>query len=149
MMKSFIVFFGSLLPYIIPNDLFAPMLTNRTHKISIRPKFPAPQNFSHRWLPLENLSCRKALYQLDQLLRTIYRNRLNQKMHMIPIGSHLQKCYLIPLRYLQTYFLQNNVHLIGEYYPAVLRGADKMVHQQGNIMTLTDKLAHEPILHNS
>ena len=122
------------------------MLANGTCVVTVRPKFASPQLLFHFGAALEYFSCRQAFYHHYNLAHMICGHRLNPKMNMILIGANLQELYLIPFLNIQTYLLQNLIHMIIKYYTSILRGQHKMIYQNRYIMTLVDVFAHSPIL---
>ena len=78
------------LPFDVPlNAFFITVLPYRAHKVPIAPKLSAPKLlFYFRALP-KYFPRRYALDDLYNLLRTIHRYRLYQKMHMVLVRPDL------------------------------------------------------------
>ena len=91
-----------LLLYIVADHIFIAMLAHGTHKIPIAPKLTTPKLGFHRGKASEDFSCRKALYNLHYLLRTVRRYRLHQAVNVISIHPYFQKNKLIAVGNLQT-----------------------------------------------
>ncbi len=85
------------------NALLIAKLTNGKDERSFRPKLASPESFLHHWYASEYLSGYDTFDRLHNLLGTIHRYRLDQKMNVIPINPYFQKPNLISLRYFQTY----------------------------------------------
>ena len=65
---------------------------------------------------------------------------------MIPIHSNFQKLDLVALFNLQANRLHNSVHLLIKHGSPICCGENKMVQQDGNIMTSVYIFAHSPML---
>jgi len=63
-------------------------------------------------------------------------------MHVIFIGSDLQKLDLIPLLNGQTYFLDHFIYSHIDYRPPVLRWKHQMIEQYCHVMTLVQIDTH-------
>ena len=120
--------FRSLVFNVFPDRIFIPMLTNGACKITICPEFPSPQFLSYFGTALEYFSRGEAFYHRYDLGHTICRNGLHQKMNMILICTNLQKFHLISLLYIQTYFLQNLIHVDVKDHTPILGWKHQMVY---------------------
>jgi hypothetical protein len=126
-MQFLIILFQSLLFHVFRNTFLATKFTNGIDEISLRPKLTAPKRLLHRWLSPEYLAGRYTLDRLYNLLRTIHRDSLNQKMNVILIYSYFQKTNLISLRYLQTNILQLIINFVRKNHAPILRRTYQMV----------------------
>jgi len=124
-MHFFILF--TLALDIFPYYLFIGILTNRVHIITTCPKTTSPQQLPDLGMNPENLPCRQTLDRIDYLPWRNHRNTLNQKMHMVGIGTNLQKVYLIAFRNSQTYFLHGMTYRIGQNFSPILYPTNEMI----------------------
>jgi len=65
-------------------------------------------------------------------------------MNMILICSYLKEIDTISLGYLQTDLFELPIHFFGKYNLTILCRTDKMIQENGYIMTLVDIDAHAP-----
>ena len=135
-----------MLLYVTLNHIFVAVLAHRADEVSVRPELPAPQLLLHLRAGREYLSRRDALYQLHYLLRAVRRHTLHQEMHVVFVGAYLQERNLKALTDFQTDFLELLINGRREHRPPVLRRADDVIHQDRDVMTLVDELAHPHIL---
>ena len=138
--------FQTLVFHIFSDRILIAMLPNCARKITIRPEFASPQLLFHLWAMPEYLSCSETLYYSYDLRHAIRRNRLHQKMDMIPICTNLQKFHLITLLNIQTNFLQNTIDMIIKHCTSILSRKCQMIYQYRYVVTLMDVLAHICIL---
>ena len=126
-MQFLILFFPTLLLHIFRNTLLIAKLPNRVDEITLRPKLPTPKGLLYRWHAPEDLSGRYTLDRLNNLLRAIHWNGLNQKMNVIHVRPYFQKPYLVTLRYLQANVPQLLIHLFRKHYAPILRWTYQMI----------------------
>ena len=106
-MELYIVFLlSTLILHVLADYVLPTMAANRTDEVPFGPKLTSPKLLLHRWHSLEYLTCRYHLDPLDYFHRTVCRNRLHKKMHVVFLNPNLQKFYLVPLRCFQTNFSQ-------------------------------------------
>ncbi len=131
---------------VAPDLAFAAVLADRTEVSAIRPELSTPEVLLDRGDPPEDLSGRETLDDPDELAGAVRRNRLHEEVHVVPVGPDLQERDVVPGGNLQTDVPEGAVHLGGEHRPAVLRGADQMVQQDGDMVAPVDVFAHTPSL---
>jgi len=131
----------------VPLDLtLAPVAADRADVVPIRPELPAPQVLLHGRHPAEHLASRQTLDDSDQLGRTVRRDRLHEKVHVIPVRPNLEERNLIPRGNLQADVPEHLVDLRREHRPPVLGRTDDMVQEDGHIVAAADVLTHTPSL---
>ena len=101
--------------------------THAVYKISITPKFSAPQYLLHLRPKPKYFLRRNALYYRYYFCWTHPGYRLYQKMNMVFIHPNLEKMNIVSLRYSQTYFFQYSINGFAKYHPPVFCRAYKMV----------------------
>jgi len=67
-------------------------------------------------------------------------------MYMIFICAYFEKLYLISIRYFQTHFFQNLIHLFIYHCSPIFRWTYKMIDQYGHIMTFPYQFTHALIV---
>ena len=75
-MKLIIFFLNALFSNVLPDSIFATITTDSINKVSIRPKFTAPQKFFDRWYSAKYLAGGNTLYRPNNLGQAICWNRL-------------------------------------------------------------------------
>jgi hypothetical protein len=131
----------------VASDLaFATVLADRTEVGPFGPELPTPQELLDGGDPPEDFSGGESLDDPGEFAGAVGRNRLHEEVHVVPVGPDLQKRNVVPGGNLQTDVPEGRVHLGGEHRPAVLRGADQMVEQDGDIVATVDVFAHTPSL---
>jgi hypothetical protein len=88
-MQLRIVLFTALLPHLVADDGFIPMMAYRTDEGAFGPQLTAPQTLFDGRDAVKDLAGRKTFDALDNLRRTVARHRLHQKMDMILVGANL------------------------------------------------------------
>ncbi len=131
---------------VAPDLAFAAVLADRTEVGPVGPELPTPQELLDGGDPPEDFSGGETLDDLGELAGAVRRNRLHEEVYVVPVGPDLQKRNVVPGGNLQADVPEGRVHLGGEHGPAVLRGADQMVQQDGDIVTPVDVFAHTPSL---
>lgn len=131
---------------VAPDLPFAAVLANRTEVGAVRPELPTPEVLLDGGDPSEDLSGSETLDDLDEFAGAVRWNRLHEEVDVVPVGPDLQKRNVVPSGNLQADVPEGRVHLGGEHGPAVLRGADQMVQQDGDIVAPVDVFAHTPSL---
>jgi len=131
---------------VAPDFAFATMPANRADVEPVGPELAAPEVLFDRWHPAEHLPGGETLDHPDELRRAVRRDCLHEEVHVIPVRPNLQKRDLVPCGNLQTDVPEDRVHLCREHGPAVLRGTDDMVEQNGDIVAAVDVLTHVPQL---
>jgi hypothetical protein len=127
---------------VAPDLTFATMLADRAEVGPVGPELPTPEVFLDRGHPPEHLPRGETLDDPDQLAWAIDRNRLHEEVHVIPVGPDLQKGDLIPRGDLQAHVPEDRVDLRREDGSAVVRGADDVVEQDGDIVAPVDVFTH-------
>lgn len=136
----------TLLFDVFPDRFFTRVLSNRSNVVSIRPELTTPQLLLDLGNTSENLTGGNAFDDPYNFGRTIGWNRLDEKMHMVLIGSKLQKNNLIPFGNLQTDGFEFFIDFGVKHHTPVFRRAHNMLDQDRDIMTFTNQSAHRPIL---
>ena len=108
-MELRIFFITPLLLDIVANRIFSAMLPNRTDKIAVTPELAAPQFLFDAGDTCQDFAGRQAFDDSYHLGWTVTRDRLYQKMHMVPIRADFQKDDFVALGNIQTHRRQ---HLI-------------------------------------
>src|ERR1017187_5525252 len=129
---------------ILGDHLLAPMLSHRVDEETLAPELSSPQLFLNLRSFREHLARNHALYRPHNARRTIGRNRLDQKVRMVPVQPHFQKNDLPPLLDLNARRLQHFVHPLTHHHPAIFRGTDQVIHQHRYIVTLVDVTTFHP-----
>lgn len=112
----------------VPLDLpLGPVAADRVDVVPIPPELPAPQVLLHGRHTAEHLVSRRTLDDLDQFGRVVRRDRLHEKVHVIPVRPDLEKLDLIPRGDLQADVPEHLVDLRREHRPPVLGRTDDMV----------------------
>ena len=109
-----IPFRSSLVSHILCDGVLITMSANRAHKISLGPKLATPQLLFYRWNSYKYLSGRYALDDSYYLSRTISRDRLNQKVHVVRFNPYLNKNNLVTFGYFKADVPQRQIGLIRE-----------------------------------
>src|ERR1700677_2434457 len=130
--------------HIFSNYFFTSMLADGIDEIPFPPELPSPQFLFYLRRFDKHLPRSDALHRLYNPRRTIHRNRLHQKMRVVPIHSNLQKPNLPSLCNFQTHCRQHLVNSLAHHHPAIFRGTDNMIHQYGNIVLLVDVVTFHP-----
>ena len=141
-MQLLILFLPALLLYILAYHLLVSMLTDRADIIPARPKLPSPQLLLYLRARRKDFSRRYTLYDLYYLLRAVDRHTLNQKMHMVFVGSYFQKRNFISLTDFQANLFEFEIYFGAKYNSSILRWADDMIEKYRNIMALMNEAAH-------
>ena len=137
---------AALISDVLCNAAFISMSADCGGKVSIRPKFAAPQLLLDMRTPFEYLACRQTLDQGDNLSHAVGRNRLNQEVNMVFICTYFQKLQLVALFNFKTNLLNFLIHQIIEYHTTVFRRKYQMIQQYRYIVTLMYVFAHMSIL---
>jgi hypothetical protein len=114
--------------------------------VAIRPKLASPQLLFDLGDTVENLTRRNAFDRSHNLGRTIGRNQLDKKMHMILIGPNLQENNFVSFGNLQTNVFQFLIHFGAKHHTPVFRWTHNMIDQDGYIMAFANQLTHCEIL---
>ena len=114
--------------YILANHILVRMFPYRRDKISIRPKFSAPQPLLHRRYLIENLSGCNALHLRDDLGHVVRRNRLDKEVDRFSFRPYLQKPYLVSLRYLIANLFEYEINLVTYDKSSLFRYKHETVH---------------------
>lgn len=128
-MQLLVLFLPALLLYIFAYHLLVPVLSYRAYVITVCPELPSPQLLLYLCTPHKYLSCRYAFYDLHDLLRTLHRYTLNQKMHVILICPYFQKCYLVSMTDPKTDLFEFLVYFRTKYNSSVLGWADDVIQK--------------------
>lgn len=127
----------------VASDLaFAAVLADRTEVGPVGPELAPPQELLDGGDPPEDLAGGETLDDAHEFAGAVRRNCLHEEVHVGPVGPDLQERDVVSGGDLQADVPQGRVHLGGEHRPAVLRGADQMVEQDGDIVAPVDVLAH-------
>ena len=145
-MEPGVLLLAPLASDVAPDLAFAAVLADRTEVGPVGPELPTPEVLLDRGDPPEDLSGGETLDDPDKFAGAVRWNRLHEEVHMVSVGPDLQKRNVIPGGNLQTDVPEGRVHLGGEHRPAVLRGTDQMVEQDGDIVAPVDVFAHAPSL---
>ena len=145
-MELGVLLLAALASDVAPDLAFATVLADRTEVGPIGPELPTPQELLDGGDPSEDFAGGETLDDPGEFAGAIRRNRLHEEVHMVPVGPDLQKRNVVPSGNLQTDVPEGRVHLGGEHRPAVLRRADQMVEQDGDIVAPVDVFAHTPSL---
>ena len=141
-MQLLILLLPALLLYILAYHLLVSMLTDRADIIPARPKLPSPQLLLYLRARRKDFSRRYTFYDLYYLLRAVDRHTLNQKMHMVFVGSYFQKRNFISLTDFQADLFELLIYFGTKYNSSVLRWADYVIEKYRNIMALMNEAAH-------
>ena len=141
-MQLLILFLPALLLYILAYHFLVSMLTDRADVIPARPELPSPQLLLYLWARRKDFSRRYTFYDLYYLLRAVGRHTLNQKMHMVFVGSYFQKRNFISLTDFQADLFELLIYFGTKYNSSVLRWADYVIEKYRNIMALMNEAAH-------
>ena len=144
-MQLFILAVLTLIFDVLTDNIFICMFANCRHKIAVSPKLTTPQLFFYRWNCRKYFSCYDALNFRYYFSRTIRRNRLDYKMHMIPFCTNFQKSNFISLGNFDTNVFNNCVHFICDNKTSILCNTNKMTHQYRDVLAFTNQVSHEPI----
>ena len=87
----------ALLPYLVANHFFIPVPSYRTDEVAFRPKLATPQTLFDGRNTMKDFAGRQTFNDLDNLRRTVARNRLHQKMDVVFVGPHFEKDDFVPL----------------------------------------------------
>jgi len=145
-MELGVLLLASLASDVAPDLAFAAVLADRTEVGPVGPELPTPQELLDGGDPPEDFSGGETLDDPGEFAGAVRRNRLHEEVHVVPVGPDLQKRNVVPGGNLQTDVPEGRVHLGGEHRPPVLRGADQMVEQDGDIVAPVDVFAHTPSL---
>ncbi len=145
-MELLIVFLMALSLHIVTDRGLTPMLPNRTDVVAIASQFASPQLFLDRWDTGEDLTGRDAFDDPYNFGWTIRRNRLDEKMHMIPIRPDFDECHFIPSGDFQAHRFQHLIHFRCKNHSSVFGWTYDMVDQDGSVMTFPNQLAHASVL---
>ena len=124
------------------DDILAAVTTDRVDVVAARPERAAPELLLDGRHAQEYLTGGDALDRLDDLLRRVGRDRLDQKVDMVAVRPDLQERDLVAVADVKADPPQDRLHLLGDDGAAVLRGADRVVQQGRDVMTLVDVFAH-------
>ena len=141
-MQFCIALFCPLLLDVLADDLLTAVPPHGTDEIPFRPKLATPQLLLDRRHTPKNLSGDETLDRFDKPRRAVRGHGLDQEMDMITVGSNLQKHDFIPFRSLQTDLFEHGVHLGVKHDTSVLGRTHQVIDQDGNIVVLTQILAH-------
>ena len=125
---------------------FVAVFSYGTGKVSICPEFSTPKLLLYVGTPFEYFPGGNALDDRYRSGHTVGWNALHEKMHMIVVGTYLQKFHLISFLNFYTYLLQYIVYICVKHRSSVLRWKYEMVEKHGNIMALMNIFAHLYIL---
>ncbi len=118
--------------------LYALSISILTHSIRIEPtcpKFASPQKFLYIFVLLKYFA---RCYTFDSCYYSGYRHRRNtlyQKMHMVFIHTYLYKVYFETTGYIKANLTKSCRHLVCENRSSIFRWKDKMIQQQGLVMS--------------
>jgi hypothetical protein len=141
-MQLLILFFPPLLLYVFTYHLFIPMLPYAADEVPIRPELSSPQLLLYLRAGSIDFSRRYTLYGLYNLLRTVHRHTLHQKMHVVFVCPYLQKRDFIPPTDFQTNLFELLVYFKRQYRSSVLCWTYYVIEKYRNIMALMNESAH-------
>ena len=133
---------ASLMGDVAPDLVFAAMLTDRAEIGPVGPELASPQELLNSGHPAEHFTGGKTLDDLREFTGAVGWDRLHEEVHVVPVGPDLQKGNVVPGGNVQADVPEGRVHLGGEHRPAILRGTDQMVEQDGDIVAPVDVFAH-------
>src|SRR3990167_2259189 len=119
---------------VAPDLAFAAVLADRTEVGPVGPELPTPQELLDGGDPPEDFSGGETLDDLGGLAGAVPRNRLHEEMHVVPAGPHPQPLRLGRGETRRAGAREGLPPPGGDPGPAVLRGADQMVQQDGDIV---------------
>ena len=67
---------------------------------------------------------------------------MDQKVHMVMVGTYFDECDLVAITYLETNAFQNTFYVRVDYRATVLRRTNQMIQKQRYVVTLPDVFAH-------
>ena len=134
---------GASLLFDIPSyRILAAMSAYRAREIPIGPEFASPELLFDVGAPLEDLPCGEALDKRCYLGHAVRWNGLYEEMHVVLVGSDLQKLHLISVLNFYTYVFHHSIHILIEYGTPILCRKDHVVYQYRNVVTLMHIFAH-------
>ena len=119
----------TLLGDVFLDHLLIAMRPHRRDEVAVRPELPAPQILLDLRAGAEDLSSRDALDDLHDLLRTVHRHTLHQKMHMVCVCPDFQELDLVSLFDFSANFFELGVHFRTEHGATIFRWTNNVIHQ--------------------
>ena len=90
----------------------------------------------------ENLLCGDAFRDLGNLGRQHHRHRLDQEVHVVLIGTDLDKVQVVGWRKVLADFLERFFHGRGKHLPAILCRTDEVVQHAVYIVSFSYMFGH-------
>lgn len=140
-MKLFVIDQALVLD-VVANDRLVCVATDRVDVIAACPQCATPQLGLDAWDATENLTSGDTFYRLDDLRRTHRRYRLNQKMHVVFVRANFDEDNLVAIANVEANITKRLINLIREDRTTVLRGANNVVEQHGDVVAFVDEVAH-------
>ena len=148
-MQFLILFFRPLLLDVLAYHLLVAVLTHRADVITRAPKFAAPQLLFYFGARGKDFSRGYAFDDLYNLLRTVHRYRLHQKIHLVFVSTYLDKRNFIAVADFHTHLFEFLVYLRTENHSTVLRWANDVIQKYRNVMALMNDSAHSLSIRNA
>lgn len=112
---------------------FVTMQAHGVDVVSCCPEFATPEELLDFRVFQENLFCGDTLGDLGDLGGQHYRDRLDQKVNMVFVGSNLNKVQVIRWCKFNANFLECLFYWLCEDFPAILCRTNQMVRHTANI----------------
>ena len=111
-------------------------------EVPIGPELCTPEFLFELGFPEEHLSGGDALHETDNLCGWVHRDGLDEEVHMILIGPDLEEVEFVPLLKLKAHVFELLIDRLVEDHASVLRNADEVVEQDGDVVALVEIDAH-------
>jgi hypothetical protein len=105
---------------------------------------PHPQLSPHLRVEYENLSGRHAFDDPHHLSHAVSWNGLNQKMHIIFVGTNFQNSHVISLFQAKACVFEYHIKFLVKHHSSVLRWRHQVVNQHRHVAALVYAFAHLP-----
>lgn len=117
-----------LLPDVPADHLLVVVLTCCADGVSGSPKLAAPNFRLYCWTFGKDFPCPDAFDGLYDLLRTVHRHRLHQKMDIVLVSANFEKCNFIALADFRTDLFEFLVYCHNENHSTLIRWTNYVIH---------------------